>query len=154
VKEEVQAYQLLARAGRLPVRVHMLIRVIESNFGKHSLLDLGLVHGLGSEWLQIGGIKMSIDGGFTGKNAAFSEPLAGDDDDHPGLIRITQDELDETVDLYHALGMRICTHAIGDIAMDMILDAYEKALTKRPRLDHRHRVEHMGNWMMTPALLR
>ena len=25
-------------------------------------------------------------------------------------------DLDETVDLYHALGMRICTHAIGDIA--------------------------------------
>jgi len=149
-REEVQAYQLLARAGRLQVRVHMLMRVIESNFNKHSLLDLGLVHGLGSEWLQIGGIKMSIDGGFTGKNAAFSEPLAGDDEDHPGLIRITQDELDETVDLYHALGMRICTHAIGDIAMDMILDAYEKALRKRPRQDHRHRVEHLGNWMMTP----
>ena len=31
-REEVQAYQLLARAGRLPVRVHMLMRVIESNF--------------------------------------------------------------------------------------------------------------------------
>src|SRR5262245_33658105 len=148
-KEEVQAYQILARAGRLPVRVHMLMRVIESNFNKHSLLDLGLVHGLGSEWLQIGGIKMSIDGGFTGKNAAFSEPLAGDDE-HPGLIRIAQDELDETVELYHALGMRICTHAIGDIAMDMILDAYDKALSRRPRRDHRHRVEHMGNWMMTP----
>jgi predicted amidohydrolase YtcJ len=149
-KEEVQAYQLLARAGRLPVRVHLLIRVIESNFPKHSLLDLGLVHGLGSEWLQIGGIKMSIDGGFTGKNAAFSEPIAGDSDHHEGLIRIKQDELDETVELYHTLGMRICTHAIGDIAMDMILDAYEKALRQRPRQDHRHRVEHMGNWMMTP----
>jgi predicted amidohydrolase YtcJ len=149
-REEVQAYQLLARAGRLPVRVHMLIRVIESNFSKHSLLDLGFVHGLGSEWLQIGGIKMSIDGGFTGKNAAFSEPIAGDDDHHEGLIRIKQDELDETVELYHTLGMRICTHAIGDIAMDMILDAYAKALLKRPRQDHRHRVEHLGNWMMTP----
>jgi predicted amidohydrolase YtcJ len=149
-KEEVQAYQLLARAGRLPVRVQMLIRVIESNFDKHSLLDLGLVHGMGSEWLQIGGIKMSIDGGFTGKNAAFREPIAGDDGHHEGLIRIRQHELDETVDLYHALGMRICTHAIGDIAMDMILDAYEKALTKRPHRDHRHRVEHLGNWMMTP----
>jgi predicted amidohydrolase YtcJ len=34
--------------------------------------------------------------------------------------------------------------------MDMILDAYERALTKRPRQDHRHRVEHLGNWMMTP----
>jgi predicted amidohydrolase YtcJ len=149
-KEEVQAYQFLARAGRLPVRVHMLIRVIESNFSKQSLLDLGLVQGMGSEWLQIGGIKMSIDGGFTGKNAAFREPIAGDDDQHPGLIRIKQDELDETVQLYHTLGMRICTHAIGDIAMDMILDAYEKALTKRPRQGHRHRVEHLGNWMMTP----
>jgi predicted amidohydrolase YtcJ len=149
-KEEVQAYQLLARAGHLPVRVHMLIRVIESNFSKHSLLELGLVHGMGSEWLQIGGIKMSIDGGFTGKNAAFREPIAGDNDQHPGLIRIKQDELDETVELYHALGMRICTHAMGDIAMDMILDAYEKALTKRPRQGHRHRVEHLGNWMMTP----
>jgi predicted amidohydrolase YtcJ len=149
-REEVQAYQLLARAGRLPVRVHMLVRVIESNFNKHSLHDLGLMHGLGSEWLQIGGIKMSIDGGFTGKNAAFSEPIAGDDDHHEGLIRIKQDELDETVELYHTLGMRICTHAIGDIAMDMILEAYAKALTKRPRQDHRHRVEHLGNWMMTP----
>jgi predicted amidohydrolase YtcJ len=149
-REEVQAYQLLARAGRLPVRVHMLMRIIESNFHKDSLLDLGLMHGLGSEWLQIGGIKMSIDGGFTGKNAAFSEPIAGDENHHEGLIRIKQDELDETVALYHTLGMRICTHAIGDIAMDMILDAYDKALTKRPRQDHRHRVEHMGNWMMTP----
>jgi predicted amidohydrolase YtcJ len=149
-KEEVQAYQILARAGRLPVRVQMLIRVIESNFSKQSLFDLGFVHGMGSEWLQIGGIKMSIDGGFTGKNAAFREPIAGDDGHHEGLIRIKQDELDETVELYHTLGMRICTHAIGDIAMDMILDAYEKALVKRPRRDHRHRVEHLGNWMMTP----
>ena len=149
-KEEVQAYQLLARAGRLPVRVHLLIRVIESNFNKQSLLDLGIVHGLGSDWLTIGGIKMSIDGGFTGRNAAFSEPLAGDTREPHGLIRIDQKELDETVALYHGLGMRICTHAIGDVAMDMILDAYEKALHARPRQDHRHRVEHLGNWMMTP----
>jgi hypothetical protein len=128
----------------------MLIRVIESSFSRASLLDLGLVHGLGSDWLQIGGIKMSIDGGFTGRNAAFREPLAGAGGHPLGLIRIDQRELDETVDLYHALGMRICTHAIGDVAMDMILDAYEKALARRPRQDHRHRVEHMGNWMMTP----
>ena len=62
-----------------------------------------------------------------------------------GEIPTTVDELDETVDLYHALGMRICTHAIGDLAMDMILDAYEKALSKRPRLDHRHRRCHRSH---------
>jgi len=147
---EIQAYQILARQGRLPVRVHLIVRVIESNFDKWSLADLGLVQGFGSEWLQLGGIKMSIDGGFTGKNAAFSEPLSTPDAHHPGLIRIKQDELDETVSRYHNAGMRICTHAIGDVALDMILESYAKAQEARPRKDHRHRVEHMGNWMMTP----
>lgn len=150
-KNEILAYQMLARDGALRVRVHLIIRVIESNFAKWSLENLGLINGFGSEWLQIGGIKMSIDGGFTGKNAAFSEPLSNDDGhEHPGLVRIQQDELDETVERYHRAGMRICTHAIGDVALDMILQSYEKAQTTYPRPDHRHRVEHMGNWMMTP----
>jgi predicted amidohydrolase YtcJ len=149
-REEVLAYQLLARAERLPVRVQMIVRVIESNFEKRSLLDLGLLHGFGSDWLKLGGIKMSVDGGFTGKNAAFSEPLATPGEHNPGLIRITQDELDETVEMYHAAGMRICTHAMGDQAVDMALAAYERALARHPRADHRHRVEHMGNWVMVP----
>jgi predicted amidohydrolase YtcJ len=93
---------------------------------------------------------MSIDGGFTGKNAAFKEPLHYHGEENPGLIRIKQDELDETVWKYHEMGMRCCVHAIGDQALDMILEAYEKALTRLPRKDHRHRVEHLGNWMMTP----
>jgi predicted amidohydrolase YtcJ len=150
-RDELLAYQRLARAERLPVRVRPIIRVIESGFSKESLLDLGLLHGLGSDLLKLGGIKMSIDGGFTGKNAAFSEPLAFEGEANPGLIRILQDELDETVWRYHEMGMRCCVHAIGDVAMDMILDAYDKALARLPRPDHRHRVEHLGNWMMTPA---
>jgi predicted amidohydrolase YtcJ len=149
-KEELLAYQQLAREGRLSVRVQLLIRVIESKFSKESLLDLGFLHGFGSDWLKIGGIKMSIDGGYTGKNAAFSRPLDLHGDENPGLIRITQDELDDTVWRYHEMGMRICTHAMGDAAVDMIMESYDKALARLPRNDHRHRVEHMGNWVMTP----
>jgi predicted amidohydrolase YtcJ len=149
-RDEVRAYQMLEQQGRLPVRVQILPRVIESNFSKESLLDLGLLQGFGSDWLKLGGIKMSIDGGFTGKNAAFSEPLAYHGNENPGLIRIQQDELDDTVWRYHEMGMRCCVHAIGDIALDMILEAYDKALTRLPRQDHRHRVEHFGNWMFTP----
>jgi predicted amidohydrolase YtcJ len=149
-RDEILAYQLLERSGRLPLRVQILPRVIESNILKESLLDLGILHGFGSDYLRVGGIKMSIDGGFTGKNAAFSEPLAFHGDENPGLIRIKQDELDDTVWRYHEMGMRCCVHAIGDVALDMILEAYDKALTRLPRPDHRHRVEHLGNWMMTP----
>jgi predicted amidohydrolase YtcJ len=149
-RDEVRAYQLLEQTGRLPVRVQLIPRVIESNFSKESLLDLGLLQGFGSDWLRLGGIKMSIDGGFTGKNAAFSEPLSYHGNENPGLIRIEQDELDDTVWRYHEMGMRCCVHAIGDVALDMILEAYDKALSRLPRPDHRHRVEHFGNWMFTP----
>ena len=37
--------------------------------------------------------------------------------------------------------------------MDMALDAIEKALDAAPRADHRHRIEHLGNWMITKERL-
>lgn len=147
-RNEMRAYQELNREGRLPVRVQMIIRVIESNFEQWSLLDLGLQHGLGDDKLRIGGIKMSIDGGFTGRQSAWSDVHDEPCGNHP-LIRITQDELDETVKRYDEAGMRICVHAIGDIASDMILSSYEKALAGRSALNVRHRVEHLGNWLFT-----
>ncbi len=92
---------------------------------------------------------MSIDGGITGRNALFYDPYL-DVPDYHGLIRIQQDELDETVLRCHRAGLRCCVHAIGDRAFDMSLEAYEKALAAVPRADHRHRIEHMGNWLMSP----
>ena len=130
----------------------MLLRVIESKFSKESLLDLGLVQGIGNDFLKLGGVKMSVDGGFTGRNAAFYDPHEGEPH-NCGLIRIEMDELEDTVWRYHEAGMRICTHAMGDRAMDMVLEAYGNALRRLPRADHRHRVEHLGNWLMTPQRL-
>ena len=148
-RNEVMAYQWLRQQERLPIRVQMVVRVIESGFQRESLRDLGIMSGFGDPMLKIGGIKMSIDGGFTGKNAAFSEKLE-DEPCQRGLIRIKQDELDETLLMYHEQGLRVCTHAIGDQALDMILSAHKKALATHPRRDLRHRIEHMGNWMCTP----
>ena len=143
----IRAYQELVDDGRLPIRVSILIRVIEAAIKKESLLNLGIKTGFGNDWLRIGGVKMSIDGGITGHVAKFYEPYV-DDPCHEGLIRIEQDELDETVDAYHRAGHRVCIHAIGDQAMDMALRALEKALKANPRLDHRHRIEHLGNWLL------
>src|SRR5919109_113620 len=146
--EPVRAYQELYREGRLQARVSILPRVIESNIGAQSLIELGLITGFGNEWLRVGGVKMSIDGGITGRNACFYDPYE-DDEHNYGIIRIQQDELDDTVLRCHNAGLRCCVHAIGDRAFDMALDAYEKAIEKSPRKDHRHRIEHMGNWLST-----
>ena len=92
----IRAYQELVDEGTLPIRVSLLIRVIEAAIKKESLLNLGIKTGFGNDWLRIGGVKMSIDGGITGHVAKFYEPYV-DDPCHEGLIRIEQDELDETV---------------------------------------------------------
>jgi predicted amidohydrolase YtcJ len=146
--EPVRAYQEICREGRMPARVSILPRVIESNIGSRSLIELGLTTGFGNEWLRVGGVKMSIDGGITGRNACFYDPYE-DDEHNYGIIRIHQDELNDTVQKCHDAGLRCCVHAIGDRAFDMALDAYENAIQKSPRKDHRHRIEHMGNWLST-----
>ena len=151
--EPVRAYQELYKEGRMHARVSILPRVIESMIESKSLTQLGLITGFGNDWLRIGGVKMSIDGGITGRNACFHEPYENDEHNH-GIIRIQQDELNHTVQVCHDAGLRCCVHAIGDKAFDMALDAYENAIEHSPRKDHRHRIEHMGNWLATPKLMQ
>ena len=146
--EPVRAYQELYKEGNMHARVSILPRVIESMIESKSLIELGLITGFGNEWLRVGGVKMSIDGGITGRNACFYEPYEDDEHNH-GIIRIQQDELSHTVQICHDAGLRCCVHAIGDRAFDMALDAYENAIEHSPRKDHRHRIEHMGNWLCT-----
>ena len=150
--ESIRAYQELEQESELPIRVSLLIRVIEAAIQKESLLNLGIKTGFGNDWLRIGGVKMSIDGGITGHVAKFYEPYV-DDPCHEGLIRIEQGELDETVSAYHKAGHRICIHAIGDVAMDMALRSLDNVLKEDPRVDHRHRVEHLGNWLVNDERL-
>ncbi|MGH7873068.1 MAG: amidohydrolase, partial [Candidatus Binatia bacterium] len=151
--EPVRAYQELYKEGRMHARVSILPRVIESMIESKSLIELGLITGFGNEWLRIGGVKMSIDGGITGRNACFYDPYEDDEHNH-GIIRIQQDELNHTVQICHDAGLRCCVHAIGDRAFDMALDAYENAVVKSPHKDHRHRIEHMGNWLCTPERMQ
>jgi len=151
--EPVRAYQEIYKEGKMHARVSILPRVIESMIESKALTDLGLITGFGNEWLRIGGVKMSIDGGITGRNACFHEAYENDDHNH-GIIRIQQDELNHTVQVCHDAGLRCCVHAIGDKAFDMALDAYENAIEHSPRKDHRHRIEHMGNWLATPKLMQ
>jgi predicted amidohydrolase YtcJ len=148
---EVRAYASLAASGRLPVRVRLLVRAYQSQFETWGIARLGVGPDFGSDDLRIGAVKLSVDGGSSAGQAAFY-PAAGQNGEDP-VLRMTQKELDPIVAGYHAAGIQVCIHAVGDLAVDMALGSLAAALRAEPRADHRHRVEHMGNFAVTQARL-
>jgi predicted amidohydrolase YtcJ len=138
---EIRAYMDLHGAGRLGVRVRFLVRGYEARTSLDHVLGLGLRQGFGDAWLQYTGIKLSIDGACGERNAATYEPYPGEPD-NTGLIRIPQDKLDDLVRRCHVAEQRIAIHAIGPRAVDMALDAFERAFEGAPRGTLRHRIEH------------
>jgi predicted amidohydrolase YtcJ len=62
-----------------------------------------------------------------------------------------QAQLDAYVMQAHRAGFQIAIHAIGDRGIEMVLDAYQKALDAYPRSNHRHRIEHCG--ILRPDLI-
>jgi len=138
--DELFEYQRL-RAEGVRARVQLLIRGVESQIRVEDVVGLGLTTGFGDDWLRIGGIKMSVDGVCVCKNAAVYEPYPGEPE-NCGIVRIEQDELEEKVALSHRAGLRCSVHAIGQRAVDMALQAFDKTLAADPRRGHRHRIEH------------
>jgi predicted amidohydrolase YtcJ len=61
-----------------------------------------------------------------------------------GILHQTQEELDELVLKGQKAGYQIGVHAIGDRAVEMVLNSYAKAMKAFPRKDCRHRIEHCG----------
>ncbi|GAA3481677.1 amidohydrolase [Streptomyces yanii] len=104
-------------------------------------LDLGLRTGFGDEWLRIGPTKMMSDGSLIGRSAA----MCCDYHDSPGnsgLLQHEPEQIRQYIVEAHRCGWQIATHAIGDAALNVVLDAYEEAGRLHPRADARHRVEH------------
>lgn len=104
-------------------------------------LDLGLRTGFGDERLRVGPTKMLSDGSLIGRSAA----MCCDYHDTPGnkgLLQFSREQIRTYVLEAHRCGWQIATHAIGDAALDVILDAYDEAQRSHPRPGARHRIEH------------
>ncbi len=148
---ELAAYQRAYADGRLPVRVELMIASdVLHRTGEDELrtgLDLGLRTGLGDDWLRIGPVKVFSDGSLIGHTAAMTADFA-DTPGQRGYLQAGADELRGTIIDAHRGGWRVATHAIGDAAIDLVLDAYAEAQATVPWTGPgpapRHRIEHFG----------
>jgi predicted amidohydrolase YtcJ len=146
---ELAAYQLARDQGRLGVRVELMTAgEVLHPLGAHAGddrplgLDLGITSGFGDEWLRLGATKIFADGSLVGRTAAMNDPYAGSD--QAGYLQADAADLQALIIAAHRSGWQVATHAIGDRAIDVVLDAYEQALERYPRRDPRHRIEHFA----------
>lgn len=143
---EALAYQEIDRAGRMRVRVGLMLDGMApyDGYATGDLARQGLRTGFGwSDRLYVIGVKIGIDGAMGSLTASLREPYANDPENY-GINRVTQEELTREMVELHEAGNRACIHAIGDWAIDIALNAIEEAMKDTPWEDHRHRIEHAG----------
>jgi predicted amidohydrolase YtcJ len=139
LKTLVEAYRELEAEGELPLRF-----VLQLNLTTKAAIEgasaLGIKSRVGSDRLNIGLLKLYQDGSLGGRTAAMEKPY--EDTNTDGIIIYSQNELDELVFNAQKAGFQIAIHAIGDRAMRMILDSYEKIKKNYPDEDLRPIIIH------------
>jgi predicted amidohydrolase YtcJ len=113
----------------------------------HKGIQAGIKSGLGNQYFRIGPAKVFIDGSSSGPTAKTRQPYTSNKNDS-GILYLNQEELSKTLGEAHKNGWQITAHAIGDEAVEMMINSIEQALFENPRVDHRHRIEHA---CMVPA---
>jgi predicted amidohydrolase YtcJ len=137
---QLQAFRELVAEGRLPLRVHVM-------------LD-GADRVLVAQWLERGpeidphhqltirSFKLFADGALGSRGAALLQPYT-DAPQTKGVITTPESEVYQLTRSSLQRGFQVCTHAIGDAANRMVLDAYADALKSTPQAhDSRLRIEH------------
>ncbi|MDD2215850.1 MAG: amidohydrolase [Eubacteriales bacterium] len=139
---QMGAIQEAIKRNKLQIRLYsMIFSFVENlNFVKE-YTQIGLHTGFGNEQFKLGPVKLMIDGSSSGPTAATLEPYTSNPQDS-GIFSMSQEQVDSIIMKAHAAGWQVTSHAVGDKAVTMIVNAIEKALVAYPKEDHRHRIEH------------
>jgi hypothetical protein len=142
--DEYRVLQEMQRRGVLTMRVHALLRPGGNAAAVERALDeAGIQMGEGNEQLRVSGIKLAVDGGFEGglMRDLYEKPF-DENGSFRGLQTVNREDFIEVVRALNRRGWRVATHAVGDAAMDLVLDAYDRAHADRPITGRRWSIEH------------
>jgi predicted amidohydrolase YtcJ len=134
--------ELLTFTGRddCPVRIApMLLSQFKSV--DELIAEAGAFSAMNTAKLRLGAIKIVVDGSIQGFTARVRWPGYYTGVDH-GIWNVAPEQLDDMVDRLNAAGLQIHIHVNGDEACEAALDALQRALTRHPRPDHRHTLQH------------
>lgn len=135
--ELLETYRRMEQEGSLKIKVIAIPIMVPD--GDHR--PLPLPERYASSLLKIDTVKFFADGGLSGQTAALHHPYKNST--ARGTLRLEYDFFLECARLAQKAGFRIATHAIGDAAIDRVLDVYEALMPDNPA-GLRHRIEHLG----------
>jgi predicted amidohydrolase YtcJ len=146
---EMNGYQDAYRKGWLKIRVLMSPR-IGSIEDAEKLAQMGIHTGFGNEHLKFGAAKMFADGGMGARTIAIYPPPVSGEPDNFGVLYWKPQDMQKAHLIAAAAGWQLETHAIGDRAIDEVLDSYAATMKALNLKDPRFRVVHAG--ISTPAI--
>jgi predicted amidohydrolase YtcJ len=137
---DIAVYSELLERGELTTRIYAAPLIP----GVDDQVKIGVRHAFGSPLLRIGALKAYADGSLGSSTAYFFEPFSNQPDNrgllsdemHP--ISLMRDRMMKADDA----GLQICTHAIGDQGISIILDLYSEVVKAHGESDRRFRIEH------------
>lgn len=135
--KELKAYKQAEKEGKLKVRSYLMLR----GDAAEEATKTGQKSVFGDELVRLGPVKLLMDGSLGARTAALFEPYA-DEPETSGLLLIKPETLKQKIYTAHEAGQQTATHAIGDLAIEKVLESVQEALRQKPRKDHRHRIEH------------
>jgi predicted amidohydrolase YtcJ len=144
-------YQELLREGKLTVRMFALWSGSRDGQNADQVMARVLAQpkppaALGDGVLLSGGVKMFLDGSGGARTAwmhdEWHKNFSGVDAGNRGYPSIDPDAYRRIVFDLHNAGIHVSTHAIGDRAIDWVLDTYDLALKAKPTKGLRHGIIH------------
>lgn len=135
--DDLAIFRQAHAAGRLRTRIDAAVPL-----GSWERLEQEVAtHGRGDQWLRIGGLKGFVDGSLGSHTAAFLAPFA-DDASSTGLLVNTPEDLYAWTSGADRAGLQVMVHAIGDRAIRLQLDIYDRVAKENGPRDRRFRIEH------------
>jgi predicted amidohydrolase YtcJ len=135
--EHLRTLRAAHAAGRLRLRVHAATPLAEWRLLSEDIRR----YGHGDAWLAAGGLKGFVDGSLGSHTAAMLEPFSDAPTDR-GLLVSSEDDLYAWTQAADAANLQVMVHAIGDRAIRLQLDVFERVAMENGPRDRRFRIEH------------
>jgi predicted amidohydrolase YtcJ len=149
--EKWDLYKELLQEGKLTVRMFALwagARAVERNAEVIARVEANprLPASLGDGTLFSGGVKMFMDGSGGARTAWMYQDWNRNRNDvdtgNTGYPATPPDAYRTIVAALHERGIHVSTHAIGDRAIDWVVDTYDQLLARKPTRGLRHGIIH------------